>query len=167
MKKLFYCLLMILVLSGCSDKKDDIEIDDSHLNLIFLQVSDSEGNDLLDPSSEMCILNPEYLNSNDRNYKYICTRYYKTPSNKIETEVSSSRAILSQFNGKYVLELIFPPISDTYLLSIKWKDEIGGDELKYELLDCGTKTECVAIDGVRLELAIPNEPHFYRCELIK
>lgn len=158
---------MILVLSGCSDKKEEVEIDINYFNVVNIIVSDSEGNDLLDPSSEKCILNSEYLNSSDINYKYICTRYYKTPSNKIETEVGSSRAILSQFNGKYVLELIFPPISDTYLLSIKWKDEIGGDELKYELLDCGTKTECVAIDGVRLELAIPNEPHFYRCELIK
>lgn len=166
MKKLFYCLLMILVLSGCSKKKDDIGIDDSYLNLIILQVSDSEGNDLLDPNSEKCILNPEYLNSGNC-YEYVCTRYYKTPTNKIETEVGSSRATLSQFNGKYVLELVFPPIPETSVLSIDWKDEIDGDELKYELLDCGTETECVAINGVRLELAIPNEPHCYRYELIK
>lgn len=59
MKNYLILLLFLMSLTGCSDKKNDEYY--TPFYVAYIQVVDSEGNDLLDINNKNCILDSEYL----------------------------------------------------------------------------------------------------------
>lgn len=182
MKKYLILLLSLLAFAGCSDKKSDEVIDATPIYVAYIQVVDSEGNDLLDVNNENCIFNREYLRVGLLNDPRRVDHYYSVEFNITETGscygTSNEKLTENTAVGRLT---IYPHDFDKYTISVwvpgfgsmiyhqfkvTWRDGAGSDVINMEMGDYGTKSEFMIVNGVELK-PMKKGSHAYMYTIVK
>lgn len=181
MKKYLILLVSLFAFASCSDKKSDEVIDATPIYVAYIQVVDSEGNDLLDINNENCIFDREYLRVGLLNDPLRIDFYsaefnitetgswYGTANEKLTENTGVGRLTIYPHDfDKYTICIWVPgfwPII-YHQFKITWRDGVGSDVINMEMGGYGTKSEFMIVNGVELK-PMKKGSHAYMYTIVK
>ena len=179
MKNVIILLLSLLAFASCSDKEKEF-LTATPIYSVIIQVTDSDGNDLLDMNNENCVLDTEYLRmglmtdplrTDSYSVEFNVTETgsaYGTVNEKLTENIAIGELMIYHKLDKYSIRVWVPGFWSTiyHQFKITWRDGAGSDVIKMEMGDYGLKSEFRVVNGVELE-QIKKGSHMYKYTIVK